>query len=369
MKFLKFYLVALVLFAAGCSSAKLAPSGPTSPSAPADTTNTAVVTPTNGSSVGSPFTLDATATACSSQTVVSMGYSLDSAAASPVDGTALNLQVTAAAGSHTLHVDTWGSDGSTCDTNVAITVTAAAPPPPAPPTPTPPAPTTNEPTAPANAIVLSSVQNLAWNTEHDSASGDGTTTGATSLVTSPSKSGSARQFETSYTDASGERYEVSFASDPTAANFLYDAWVYVASPSNGIANLEFDMNQVTANGQTVIYGFQCDGYSGTWDYTENAGTPAATVDHWLHSTASCNPGDWTTDTWHHVQVTYMRDDAGNVTYQSVWFDGAEQDVNATVPSSFALGWGSVLLTNFQVDGIGAAGMSTVYIDDLTISRW
>jgi hypothetical protein len=67
-----------------------------------------------------------------------MGYSLDSAAASPVNGTALNLQVTAAAGDHTLHVQTWGNDGSTCDTNVAITVTAAAPPPPpAPPIPTP----------------------------------------------------------------------------------------------------------------------------------------------------------------------------------------------------------------------------------------
>jgi hypothetical protein len=145
--------------------------------------------------------------------------------------------------------------------------------------------------------------------------------------------------------------------------------VYVASPSDGIANLEFDMNQVLANGQTVIYGFQCDGYSSTWDYTENSGSPAAYVDHWLHSTAACNPGQWTTDTWHHLQVTYSRDDAGNVTYHSVWFDGAEQDIDATVPSAFALGWGSVLLTNFQVDGVGATGSSTVYIDNLTVSRW
>jgi hypothetical protein len=129
------------------------------------------------------------------------------------------------------------------------------------------------------------------------------------------------------------------------------------------------MNQVLANGQTVIYGFQCDGYSSTWDYTGNSATPAAYVDHWLHSTAACNPRDWTTDTWHHLQITYSRDDAGNVTYQSVWFDGAEQDINATVPSAFALGWSSVLLTNFEVDGVGAAGSSSVYVDNLTVSRW
>ena len=32
------------------------------------------------------------------------------------------------------------------------------------------------------------------------------------------------------------------------------------------------MNQTMENGQTVIFGFQCDGYTSTWDYTRNAGT-------------------------------------------------------------------------------------------------
>jgi hypothetical protein len=40
-----------------------------------------------------------------------------------------------------------------------------------------------------------------------------------------------------------------------------------------------------------------------------------------------------------------------------------------VPSAFALGWGSTLLTNFQVDGMGASGSPTVYIDELAIYRW
>jgi hypothetical protein len=39
-----------------------------------------------------------------------------------------------------------------------------------------------------------------------------------------------------------------------------------------------DMNQVMPNGQIVIFGFQCDGWSGTWDYTANKGTLEKPID-------------------------------------------------------------------------------------------
>ena len=71
-----------------------------------------------------------------------------------------------------------------------------------------------------------------------------------------------------------------------------------------------------------------------------------------------------------MQVLYGRDDSGNVTYHSVWLDGAQQDINETVPSAFALGWvPAVLVTNFQVDGIGTSGSMTAYLDNLTVYRW
>jgi len=65
------------------------------------------------------------------------------------------------------------------------------------------------------------------------------------------------------------------------------------------------MNQVMANGETVIFAVQCDGYS-TWDYTTNAGTPQNPVDQWLHSTAPCNPQNWTTNTWHQLYPGAVR---------------------------------------------------------------
>jgi hypothetical protein len=225
---------------------------------------------------------------------------------------------------------------------------------------------------PSNATVVSEIQALAkWQAAYDqgTSGSSGSSAGAMELVDNPSISGQAREFDSTYTDSGGERYYVSIGADTTATNFFYDMWVYLGTSTGKIANLEFDMNQVMANGQTVIYGFQCDGYSHTWDYTENAGTPAVPVDRWVHSPASCNVQNWSVNTWHHLQVSYSRDDEGNVTYNSVWLDSTEQSINATVPSAFALGWGSTLLTNFQVDGLGASGSSAAYLDKMTVYRW
>lgn len=228
---------------------------------------------------------------------------------------------------------------------------------------------TSSPTIPSGALAVNQIQDLTnWDETFDQAT-SGSSDGVMSLESSPSLSGSSREFVTTYTNSGGERYWTTFGSDTASSHFVYDGWFYVASPSSGIANIELDMNQVMSNGQTVIYGVQCDGYSGTWDYTENAGTPQNYIDKWVHSKAPCNPRSWATNQWHHIQVQYSRDTYGNVTYKAVWFDGVKQTLNATVPAAFALGWGSVLLTNFQVDGLGASGTSTVYMDELTVYRW
>jgi len=205
--------------------------------------------------------------------------------------------------------------------------------------------------------------------QHDPATGS-YSAGETSKVSTPSLSGEALELDTTYSDYGGELYYSVFGHDTTAKNFVYDGWVYLTDSADSIATLELDMNQVLPNGETVIYGFQCDGWSGTWDYTENAGTPAVFVDHWVNSSAPCNIRTWAKNTWHHIQISYSRDDYGTVTYHSVWLNGKEQKIDATVPSSFALGWAPALVTNFQVDSFDKElSSSTVYLDSLTISRW
>jgi hypothetical protein len=324
--------------------------------------------PAYSSAVSSPFTLDATSTSCSAQAVSAMGYSLDgSTSTAVVYATSVSASVTAAAGAHVLHVKSWGSAGAACDTDVNITVSA----------------TTSSacgssiapsggsgPSLPSNAVSVSNIQALTGWVSVDDPSTLGTANGAMAMVGCPSLSGNAREFYTTYSYYGGELYYASYGDDTTSSSFVYDGWVYLDNSSGSIANLEMDMNQVMANGQTVIFGFQCDGGSGTWDYTENAGTPTDPIDHWVNSSAACNVRNWTQNAWHHVQVSYSRDNSGNVNYQSVWLDGNQQQINATVPSAFALNWAPTLLTNFQVDSVvPGSSSSTVYLDDLTVSRW
>jgi hypothetical protein len=313
-----------------------------------------VNSPVNATEVTSPFTVSANSSTCSNQTVGYMGYSLDNSSdTTMVKGTAVDASVTSPTGAHVLHVKSWGEKGSACVADISLTV--------------------NPPEAsysvPSEAISVSAIQTLSnWENASDPAT-SGASSGTTSTTNSPSLSGTARLFQTQFSNDGGQLYHVSFGDDETSTHFLYDTWIYLNASASTIANIEMDMNQVMSNGQTVIYGFQCDGWQGTWDYTKNAGTPAHFVDTWVHSKAPCNVKNWSRNIWHHVQISYSRDDSGNVTYSSVTLDGVQQQINATVPSAFALGWAPTLLTNFQLDGDVAQGNSAVYMDQLTISRW
>lgn len=318
-----------------------------------------VNSPYNGDRVTSPFSLSAYASNCSSQPLSTMAYSLDSGGdITTIHDGSMDVKVSAGKGGHTLHVKAWGDRGAVCVTDVAVTVTGYAS-----------ESSSGSSLVPSNAVSVSNLQALNdWADSRDGAT-RGWSSGSTKLVGWPARSGTTREFASHYSGGGGLRYHVSFGDDAADTNFLYDTWVYLNDSAGHIANLEMDLNQVIPNGQTVIYGLQCDGYSNTWDYTENGGTPGRYSDRWVHSRAACNVRNWGRNAWHHIQISYSRDDSGRVTYKSVWLDGHEQALNATVPSAFSLGWGKTLLTNFQVDGLGSSGSSTVYVDGLTIYRW
>ena len=170
-----------------------------------------------------------------------------------------------------------------------------------------------------------------------------------------------------YSGHGGEIYHVSFAHDTNATHFVYDAYVYIEDPSQ-LQNLEMDMNQVMADGRTVIFGFQCASGSGTWEYTlvANGGT------HWHPSNVACKVKNWTGKTWHHIQIASHRDASGNVGYDWVNLDETYSDLqNATGNSAQSLGWAKGdLLINLQFDGSSAAsGTITAYADKIIVYRW
>jgi len=313
-----------------------------------------VASPKHATKVVSPFWLSANAEPCSSEPIAAMGYSIDNSTYTAfVPGASVDTTVHAGVGTHVVHVKSWGVHGAPCVKDVAVTVVASP-----------------VDLVPAHARVSRYLHLwTGWHGVNDRGTGNGISHGKMSLEKKISLSGVARKFVTTYSNSAGHRYYLNFAREWKAKNFLYDAWVYIAHPSDDIANLEMDMNEVMANGDTVIFGVQCDGYTNTWDYTANAGSRKHYEDVWRHSKAYCNPREWSTNTWHHVQMTYSRNNAGHVTYKSIWLDGLEQEINETVPSAFSLGWEKCLLTNFQVDGLGGYGKAIVYLDHLTVYRW
>jgi len=315
-----------------------------------------VSTPANSSTVTSPFTLTANASSCSSQPISAMAYSLDNGSdLATVYATYIQQQVSASTGAHTVHVKSWGNKGAVCVTDVAVTVSSSS--------------GSTGTGVPSGATTVSSLQTMTnWKGVHDTGT-PGSSSGSMSVASSPSRSGSARKFVTSFSNSGGERYSLTFGDDTTSTNFLYDTWIYIAGSASALANIEMDLNQVIENGDTVIFGFQCDGYAGTWDYTANTGSPAKPSVHWQSTGVACNPRNWGANAWHHVQISYSRTTAGVVTYQSVTFDGTVHPINKTVLSAFQLGWGDVVQTNFQVDGLGSGGTNTIYLDETTVSRW
>jgi hypothetical protein len=316
-----------------------------------------IIAPWNTEQVYSPFKLSAYASTCSSHPVTAMGFSFDSSSDTQVfNGQSLDGPVRAPEGHHILHVKAW-SNGGTCVQDVEIHVTNGS------------TSGSGSSIVPSYAAIVGNIEVLGgWEKEHDDG-GPGSSSGSTWVVSSPSTNGSAREFLTDFWNGGDERYSVSYSDDTEAKHFFYDAWVYVTSSSNQIGNLEFDTNQVTPSGQTVLFGVQCDGYSSHWAYSANMGTPENPRPRWIPKSGTyCNPRTWSQYKWHHVQAYYSRDGSGWVTYYSVWLDGVEFKLDAVVNGAMDLGWGPMMNTQFQVDGLGT-GHATVYVDNLTVSRW
>jgi hypothetical protein len=315
---------------------------------------TIVTSPTNGEQVGSPFNLSMDASTCSSKPVTAVGYSLDSSTSTSIFAAqSMNGPVSAPNGWHTVHVKVWNNAGGVCVTDVSVDVASGA-----------------TSVIPSNAVKVSNIQSLSnWVNVHDAGT-TGSSSGTMSMANAPSLTGAARLFANQFNDFGGQRFSVQFDDNNTSQNFFYDAWVYIANNANGFSNLEFDLNQTMPNGQTVIMGFQCNSWFNRWDYAVNGGSPTQPWDTWLHSYAPCNVHSWGANQWHHVQIYYSHNSSGWVTYRSVWLDGAEQNLNFTVFSGYALGWGPAIVTNFQIDG-NSSGTTwgNVYLDEVTVYRW
>ena len=203
--------------------------------------NITITSPNTGAEVVSPFHLVANSSECSSQIITSVGYSIDNSDNwAIVRGSSIDTDLAANTGAHTVYVKSWGRGGAVCETSSAIIVV--------------PDPAS---LVPPDAWVFKGVQALnTWQAASDTSIANSTASGNMKIVTSPSLTGNARQFSMEFSNYGAELYSTVFGDNTEVTNFLYDGWVYLARPSSAIANIEFDVDQVMSNGQTMIYGFQ-----------------------------------------------------------------------------------------------------------------
>src|SRR5579864_78264 len=157
-----------------------------------------VTAPANGAQLNSPFWLVASAETCGGVTAVSMGHSIDHDRA-VIDSTSFSVLVTANPGHHVLHVKCWGKK---VHDQILIDILILS-----------------GPAIPANALSVDKIQTLpGWRMKDDPAT-PGAASGVMAMVTDPSLSGQAAQFETSFTNGGGVLYSVTYGNDPNPRNF------------------------------------------------------------------------------------------------------------------------------------------------------
>lgn len=210
----------------------------------------------------------------------------------------------------------------------------------------------------AGGMTGCSVSHWCW--EHDLAT-QGASAGNSWLY------GPFRRFDVVWKAFGGQRFHVNLGASKQNSlytTFTVDTWIYFNKLAH-VNNIEIDLNQVIPNGDTVIFGLQCNFPRGVWQYTTNVSGKS----RWNDSNVACSKKWWTEGLWHHVIFKYHRDSAGNVAYDWVNFDTKLANfVGAFGRSNFSLGWEvGQQVVNFQVGGDGTFAGTSVFLNALTVT--
>jgi hypothetical protein len=184
------------------------------------------------------------------------GYSIDNSRTIVSGVTAYDIdatKVSMSAGTHTIHFKSWTSNGICPVVDTKFSTASGTPVPP---------PVSD--LIPSDAIVSANLDvATTWPYSQDAGT-PGSARGSTVYPATTPSGDDAREFYMTYSSRGGERWHISFAKDANATHFVYDTYLYFTDPSQ-VANTQLDMNQVLADGRTVIFGTQCSSYSETWE--------------------------------------------------------------------------------------------------------
>jgi hypothetical protein len=313
-----------------------------------------VTSPSNGSQVGSPFTLTANAT--SQYTIVGWHIYVDGNDVYSAGTTkSISANINAAVGSHQVVTRAWDSTGAYGSVTEEITVTSGGGG----------GGNNGLPTPPSNAIVFNNIDDRGgWNWCNSPSCSGGSGQGSYWMAQNqgnPSRDGASTEFYNSGVWGNALWLEKLGANDGVH-NFLWDFYIELDDNSQNAAQaLEFDAFQFIG-GYNYMMGSECNYLGGAvWDTWDEASG------HWIHTNISCPK--FSSNTWHHIQW-YITTNSNNHTYTYVTLvvDGNSHPVNLT-RNAKNLHWSDNLGVQFQLDNNASGEGYHEWTDEVKLTIW
>jgi len=268
------------------------------------------------------------------------------------DATSISQGIDMSTGQHLLYARVWDAQGDSNRSEVALI--QVGPPPPS---------STVLPTPPANAQVLSEMQNdtADWSICSLCAHGTNTTGNywMAPFQSQPSLSGSSLEMYADGPQWTNVLFMDTMYGASSNSHFLWDFWVYhdPAAEAHFWAS-EFDLWQVLG-GKEFMIGSQCDfgdGYWSTWDSQGSRwvlnGIPCP---HWA-------PG------WHHIQWYVERISSTQYRYDTLALDGKPYGFNQTWNFNDTT-WPDMIGIQYQLDQDPTGTPLHEWVDNVTLTMW
>ncbi|MEO6119118.1 MAG: hypothetical protein ABIP12_00400 [Terriglobales bacterium] len=299
-----------------------------------------VISPANGSTVGSPVRV-----AASSPGGTAIHVYVDNTLAYSANSASIDTGIAMATGTRNIVIQSWDSAGVVRKQPLTVTVGAASAP------------------APTSGSTFSDIDQMTGWEHCDSCAGIGGVGpkipyAYTQGRVDPSLDGNATEFwvggDIPYSNA---LWWKQLGAKDGAANFVYDLQYYMKDP-NASQALEFDVNQ-SVNGRKYIFGTECNiAETKTWRIWD----PAAVK--WVNSGIPCaKPAayKWTRVVWE------FKREGNNVVYIAVTVNGQKSYVNRSF-LSLAVN-ARELNVAFQMDGNYNQTDHSVWLDKVTLNYW
>lgn len=227
----------------------------------------------------------------------------------------------------------------------------------------PPASSTTLPTPPANAKVLTEMQNdtANWSICSLCAAGTNDTTdySMTFDQSQPSLSGSSMEMYAGGPSWSNVLFKDILPGTTPYTHFLWDFWVYhdpAAEAHFWSSELDF---YLVLSGNEFMAGSQCDFGDGYWATWDSQGS------RWVLNGIPCP--HWTPG-WHHVQWYYDLPNSTQYRYDTLVLDGKSYGLNQTWNFNDTT-WPDQIGIQFQLDQDPTGTPLHEWVDNVTLTMW